>query len=388
MATAAVAGLPLDTLGEETTANKPPALPTRLLGRTGKKVTILNLGAGREPSNRLLNATYDMGVRYIDTADCYANGASEEALGKWMAKTGRRTEFCIVTKDHPRTPSQWVEMMETRLAALQTDYIDLFFIHALGEPGQSDADPTDIPQMKEWGAAAEKMKKTGKVHHVGFSTHSSMPLRIQLLNNAAKGGWVDAIMLSYDPPSVRDHAEFDKALDTCHKAGIGLICMKEMRSVGEVPRILPQFKEMGLTPNQAVLHAVWSDERIATICSAMPNLGILKENTTAARKFKPLDGDKVGAVMELYERHGNTFCGGCDGRCQKAGCTKAAISDIARYLTYHERDGMPEEARALFAALSPEQRDWHGADLAAASAACLSKLDFAALLARAEQKLA
>ena len=79
---------------------------------------------------------------------------------------------------------------------------------------------------------------------------------------------------------------------------------------------------------------------------------------------------------------------GCDGRCQHAGGTNAAFGDIGRYLSYYERDGSRAEARALYAALTDEQRNWHGADLAAASAACLANIDFKEMLSRAEQKLA
>ena len=70
-------------------------------------------------------------------------------------------------------------------------------------------------------------------------------------------------MVSYDPKLVRENAEFNKAVDACHKAGVGLISMKEMRAVDAMPKMLPGFRELGLTPHQAVLHAAWTDERIA-----------------------------------------------------------------------------------------------------------------------------
>jgi hypothetical protein len=96
----------------------------------------------------------------------------------------------------------------------------------------------------------------------------------------------------------------------------------------------------------------------------------------------------MAAVISLLGRAGKRFCNACDGSCRRAGRTKAALNDIVRYLSYYEMDGCREEARRLFAALSPEERDWGRASLAAASHACRNKLDFAALLARAEEKLA
>ncbi len=388
--TAAAVGLPLNALGAEDSAEKKP-LPTRVLGRTGKKVSILNLGTAQgDMGARMFNAAYANGVRYFDTADCYIGGDSEQKVGDWLAGNGRRKEFFVVTKDHPETPEQWVQMVDARLAALKTDYIDMFFIHGLGGGFRGGGDETarDIPKDKDWAKAADTMKKAGKIHAAGFSTHTMISLRTALLNNAATGGWVDAIMVGYDPKLVRENADFNKALDACHKAGVGLISMKEMRGLDAMPKILPEFESMGLTSHQAVLHAVWNDERFASICSAMTNFKMLEENSDAARKFKPMPDKKISAVIDLYKRYAGTFCNGCDGRCQQAGGTRAALGDMARYLSYFERDGSRAEARALYAALPKEQRDWHGADLAAASAACTSQLDFEALLARVEQKLA
>jgi predicted aldo/keto reductase-like oxidoreductase len=227
-----------------------------------------------------------------------------------------------------------------------------------------------------------------KIRFAGFSTHTSVPLRIALLNNAAKGDWVDAIMVGTDPQLVKTNARFNKALDACHKAGIGLISMKEMRGVQHAPKFLPEFEEMGLNKHEAVLHAVWTDERFSSICSAMPSLKIIKENAAAAKKFKPLDKKKVEAVIDLYKRYASVFCNGCDGTCSRAAGTKAALGDIARCLSYYEMDGDLQAARRAFANLTHEQRNWHGADLEAASRACCNSLDFASILPRAEAHLA
>lgn len=390
-AATAAAGLAWEARAEQPPdeeAKRQNDFPRRALGRTGEKVTMLNLGTARGASPRLLSAVYDAGVRYVDAADCYAGGRSEAAIGDWIASNGRRKEFFIVTKDHPHSPDEWVQMLDRRLAALQTDYIDLFFIHELGGGRGADDSVREWPKMKEWGAAADRMKKSGKIRFAGFSTHTEISLRTALLNNAAAGGWVDALMVACDPSLLRENAEFNKALDACHKAQVGLICMKEMRAVAHMPKLLPEFQEMGLTAHQAVLHAVWTDGRFASICSDMHNLRIVQENTTAARNFRPMDEKRVSAVIDLYHRFGSSYCNGCDGRCRQAGGTQAALGDIVRFLSYYETDGSRDLARRLFAALSPQERDWRDADLAAASAACASKLDFAALLARAHEKLA
>ncbi len=394
---ATVAGLPLVAQAGEPTGDKKKRkkkkgklVPKRVLGtRTGEKVSILNFGAAGPTNDRLLNAAYKAGIRYYDTADCY-RGQSEKNIGKWMAKKDNRKKLFIVTKDHPGSPDEWVEMVDRRLAALQIDTIDLFFLHGLGEGfgGGGEEAHRAIPKNKEWGKAAEKMKKAGKIRFAGFSTHTKVPLRTALLNNAAKGDWVDAIMIATDPHLVKTNARFNKALDACHEAGIGLISMKEMRAVDHAPKFLPEFEEMGLNKHEAVLHAVWTDERFASICSAMPSLKIIKENAAAAMKFKPLDKKKAQAVVDLYQRYASAYCNGCDGSCSRAAGTQAALGDITRCLSYYEMDGDLGAARRAFANLTREQRNWQGADLEAASRACCRSLDFASILPRAEEYLA
>jgi uncharacterized protein len=367
-------------------------VPTRPLGRTGVKISMLDVGATGKESRRFRNAMYKAGIRVADTAAAYENGKHERGLGKWLAKEGKRKEFFVVSKDMPNTPDEWVSMLDKRLENFQSDYIDLFFIHGLGEADikykLTPEEILEVPKSKEWAGAVEKMKKSGKIKFAGIALHGEVPIRTQILNNAAVGGWVDAIMFMYDLPTVHEHADFNKALDACHKAGVGLIAMKTGRGLKNIEKDLPTFKDMGLSPNTAVLHSVWTDERIATICSAMPNLKILKENSDAAKKFKPLDKKQMAAVLDMYKQPGRQFCASCDGRCKRAAGTQAALNDIVRYLSYYEMDGARERAKELFAGLSPRQRDWSKADLAAASHACCSKLDFETLLTRARQKLA
>ncbi len=74
-------------------------------------------------------------------------------------------------------------------------------------------------------------------------------------------------------------------------------------------------------------------------------------------------------------------------RCSRAAGTDAELGNLTRFLTYHEHHGYRGEARKLYAELSKAQRDWQGADLDAARAACPSRLDFARLLPKVDQLL-
>jgi hypothetical protein len=156
----------------------------------------------------------------------------------------------------------------------------------------------------------------------------------------------------------------------------------------DVVRRVPMLAERKLTPYQGLLHAIWTDERLSAVCTTMRNTDHIRENTDAARRFEPLKEADIRQLRDATLAHGPMLCADCDGRCSIAAGTKAELGNLTRFLTYHEHHGDRTEARRLYAALSPEARDWSGADLEAAQAACPGRLDFARLLPRVERHLA
>ena len=87
-----------------------------------------------------------------------------------------RKEIFLVTKDHPNTPRELIAQLDQRLAALKTDYVDLFFIHGIGD-GYGD-DSLDWPKSKEFKETIEAIKKSGKAKFVGFSCHDAAQGRV------------------------------------------------------------------------------------------------------------------------------------------------------------------------------------------------------------------
>jgi predicted aldo/keto reductase-like oxidoreductase len=146
--------------------------------------------------------------------------------------------------------------------------------------------------------------------------------------------------------------------------------------------------ERKLTPFQGLLHAIWTDERISCCCVSMRNTDQIRENTDAARRFEPVKTSDIQALRDAVLAHGPTLCADCDGRCSAAAGTCAELGNLTRFLTYHEHLGDRTEARRQYARLSPEARDWSGADLEAARDACPNRLDFARLLPQVERHLA
>ena len=359
-------------------------LPKRKLGRTGVEVSILNFGTFQPDSlNRLLPLAWANGVRYVDTAHSYG---SEAAIAKWLKTSPQiRKELFLVTKDTPSTPRDLIAKLDERLEALETDYVDLIFIHAVGD--RNTAAQVTWPSSREFKETAEAIRKSGKAKFVGFSTHHAR--RPEILQSAAKGGFVDAIMLQNNPWSAKED-QMNRALDACHNAGIGLISMKQMAgnvNLAYVAAHLPDLKEKGLSPYQGLLHAIWSDDRFSSCCVSMRNTEQVRMNSEAARVFRPLTTAEMERFRDVYIAAGPTLCSGCDGRCSAAAGTTAELGNLTRFLTYHEHHGDRREARRLYSELSEAARDWSGADLEAARAACPSKLDFARLLPQADQLL-
>ncbi|WP_406698345.1 aldo/keto reductase [Singulisphaera sp. Ch08] len=375
-------------------AAKTGAIPTRPLGKTGVNITLLDQGAVRSESlDRLFRTAFANGIRVFDTAKAYG---TEPAFKKWFEQAPEiRKQIFLVTKDSPKRPDDMMGMVDERLASLGTDYIDLFFIHGLGDEHSLD-DAMNFVKSQEFKEKADAIRKSGKAKFVGFSTHHKD--RAQIIQAAADAGFVDAIMLQYTPWLDKDSA-LNKALDACWKKGIGLITMKQIAGkkfgdkyngniLDEVPRKVPMLAERNLTPFQGLLHAIWTDERISASCVSMKNTDQIRENVDAARRFEPVKTTDILQLRDAVLAAGQTLCADCDGRCSVAAGTQAELGNLTRFLTYHEHHGHRAEARSQFASMTDAARDWAGADLEAARAACPGKLDFAKLLPEVNRHLA
>ena len=375
-------------------AAQPLTIPRRPLGKTGIDVTILDAGTGKGAGlQRILRYAYAQGIRCFDTSERYQ---SEPDFKLWFQQEPDvRKQIFVVTKDLPRTPAEIMGKLDQRLANMGTDYVDLFFIHSFGDNHSLD-DALNFVKSREFKETADAIRKSGKSRLVGISTHHKH--RAQILQAAAEGGIVDAIMLQYTPWLDKD-APLNKALDACWKKGIGLISMKQIAGhflsgeskgnvLDEVVRKVPMLAERKLTPFQGLLHAIWTDERISASCVSMNNTDHLRINADAARRFEPLKTADLHQLRDATLGHGPMLCADCDGRCSAAAGTRAELGNLTRFLTYHEHHGLRAEARRCYEALSPEARDWSGADLAAAQAACPNHLDFAKLLPEVDRRLA
>jgi hypothetical protein len=358
-------------------------LPRRQLGKNGPQATMLCLGGMEQAlSPQYIDIAWSMGIRYFDSADCYLGGKSEKIFGAWLAKyPERRKEIFLVSKDHPHEgPKQMLEMIDRRLDACGTKYLDAFYIHGLGPHEYGDAS-LDWPKSDEFKKVADTLKSSGKVKMVGFSCHDGQ--LNDYLNAAAQGGFLDIIMLKYTPFFTKGDA-FDQALDAAHKAGIALVAMKTMRNTGDIPKRVPEFDKLGLTTHQAVLHAVWSDPRISVVCNQLDNVGQMENSSAAARLYKtPLKLAHVNLLKEIVMAGRRTMCPGCPSCDAFAAASAFALLDITRFVTYYEQDGLAQ-AREFYHALPSAARDASGVDLAGLRDRCAFRVDYPQIMKRAQ----
>jgi aryl-alcohol dehydrogenase-like predicted oxidoreductase len=150
----------------------------RSLGRTGVKVSPLCLGCmmfggktSPEDSYVIIDRAIEAGINFLDTANVYSRGRSEEVTGQALKRNGKRHQIVLATKVHGRMDDDdpngggnsrrhIIEQCEASLRRLGTDYLDLYQIHR---------PQSDIP-IDETLRALDDLIRAGKVRYIGTST--------------------------------------------------------------------------------------------------------------------------------------------------------------------------------------------------------------------------
>jgi aryl-alcohol dehydrogenase-like predicted oxidoreductase len=253
------------------------AVEHRKLGATGVSVSPLCLGAmmfgawgntDHDDSIRIIHAALDAGINFIDTADVYSRGESEEIVGKALAD-GRRDSVVLATKAHGKMHDQdpnqfgnsrrWlVKEVENSLKRLKTDWIDLYQIHR-PEPD------TDIDQTL---GALSDLVAAGKVRAIGSSTFPAWQI-VQAQWAAEKRGR-ERFVCEQPPYSMLIRAVEKDVLPVCQQYGMGVIPWSPLAGGwlsgryskdGEWPsssrraQMLPSRYDMSIPANQAKLVA-------------------------------------------------------------------------------------------------------------------------------------
>jgi predicted aldo/keto reductase-like oxidoreductase len=377
-------GIPGGVGAQAPAAGQAAAMPKRKLGKTGAEVSILCLGGMFDTVNNqlLLRQALNWGVTYWDTAEGYGNGLSEEGFGRFFTRYPEtRKNIFLMTKFRPSPPDKLSEALDRGLKRLCTNYVDAFFTHGIGDFNQ-------ITGVRDW---AEQMKKAGKIKFFGFSTHSNME---DCLLAAAKSGWIDTVMFTYNF-RLMNTPKMKEAVDACAQAGIGLTSFKtqaggQVKADSETEfKLVQKFLERGFTDKQAKLKAVWENPQIASICSQMPNLAYLSANVAAARDLKALAKSDFEALDRFASETRSGYCAGCGRICQAAVGGKVPVNDVMRCLMYYRDYGDRELARSVFAGLPEAARSQlTEVDYSKAEKTCPQGLAIATLMAEASELLA
>ena len=371
---ALLGGLPLAEAAPD------PQVPRRLLGKTGQSIPILLLGgaSGFDPRfDPKLAEALRFGVNYVDAADCYAGGRCEAAVGSFQVRAKARANLWITSKSDRHDPEGFARRLDESLHGLQSDYVDMYFLHGLDDPRRLSP---------ELAAAVDRLKRAGKLRHFGFSCHGGNVA--ELLQKAATLPWVEAVMFRYNFRQY-GNKELNAAMDAAHRAGVGLIAMKTQGSEASFRDGWQRFEQTGKwTKHQAVLKAVWADERISAAVSDMDTFEKLRANIAAALDRAALSDAEIRALERYADATRALACDGCDHICGPAVAAPVRIADTMRFLMYHDVYGQPEKARRLFRALPVAAQRLDRVDFTPANRACPHGVDVAWHMGRAHEVLA
>ena len=377
---AAGAGALLTGTGSPVAAADAVQVPTRPFGKTGRSVSILSLGGMFDIQNNqlMMKQAVRWGVTYWDTADCY-QGGSERGIGKYFAKYPEdRKKVFLVTKSDADDPKGMTRLLDRSLERMNTDHVDLYFVHGIRRIREMD-------DTRKW---SEQAKADGKIRLFGFSTHSNME---QCLLDAAGLGWIDGIMMTYNYRLMHTD-RMREAVDACTEAGIGLTAMKtqgggQVRTDSETElQLAGRFMEKGFTDGQAKLKAVWADPRIASICSQMPSMSLLMTNVAAATDQKSLTRADQRLLHRFAAETESAYCGGCTDICEGAVAHAVPVGDVMRALMYHRSYGDFEQAASVYRSLPPAARARIAqTDFSDAERGCPRHLAIASLMRQADE---
>ncbi len=200
----------------------------RRLGSSGPEVSVLGLGtmtfgneANEVTSHAILDRYFDAGGRFIDTADVYTRGVSEEYIGRWLADRGARDEMVLATKarfamsDDPADRGAGRDYLQRALEAslrrLGVDHVDLYQIHAW--------DP--LTPVDETMEALNGFVAAGKVRFVGVSNHLAWQLE-RAAQVCERNGWAPVVSLQPQYNLLARDIELE-LVPLCIDRGIGLL---------------------------------------------------------------------------------------------------------------------------------------------------------------------
>ena len=269
-------------------------LPTRVLGKTGARVSVLGMGCGsrflmykdEDAAIAALHRAFDQGITYYDTAYSYGNGLSESRVGK--AFEGKRDRIWITTKIDDREGDAARRRVEGSLKRLRTDRIDLVHIHAL-------MDEDDLARIEAKDGVLNtflKMKEEGTVRNVGITSHYNPAVLktalerhpfdcTQMALNAALVGMTNGEHGMVPNPAMVSSFQ-TLALPVAVRKGIGVLAMK----------IFAQEALSNEAPAEKLIRYSLSLP-VTTVVLGMPKPEMIDQNVKIVKEFQPMPKDEM-----------------------------------------------------------------------------------------------
>lgn len=348
----------------------PVKLDYKILGRTGLKVTTLGFGCMITSDPSVIERAADIGINYFDTARGYQHGNNERMVG--AALGAKRKHVVLSTKSGAQDKEGLLKDLDTSLHELNTDFVDIWYLHGKGSPAEIHDDMIEAQQLA---------KKQGKIRFAGVSTHGGQP---QLLPWLAQKGVFDVVLTSYNfsmDPAI------EQAIAAAAKAGMGVVAMKVMaggfRSIKPGDPLYKKLQQDGAL--LAALKWVINKPNVATTIPSMTDMDQLDENLKAmAHPFSTSDEKLLAARLELIRPLYCRMCGQCDGTCQKG----LPVADVLRFLTYADGYGQFALGRERFLELTSEQAAVRCGDCAECTVNCPHGVHVSDRMARAQELFA
>lgn len=270
-------------------------LPRRSLGRTGLDISVLGLGGfhqvetSRERLDEIVKIYLEAGGNYVETARAYGRGSSEIKLGK--ALRGRRDQVVLASKTGERTRDGARRDLDRSLQSLQTDRLDLYFLH-----GVNDGDALDTITARHGALEAfQEAQAEGLIGHIAMSSHwPAMYVealeRIPLDAALVWGNYLDFCNFPEIPNEV---------LPALRAAGVGILIMKPLAD-GFLHR----------SPKQALRYMLSED--VDALVSGFNSLEMLRTDIEICCDPNPVRAAERTAILRDAPELGDYVCRQCE----------------------------------------------------------------------------
>jgi predicted aldo/keto reductase-like oxidoreductase len=381
LATAALTSTPLTAQAK---TEKPKVKRYQEIGKTGLRMSDISYGTGRLPSASMILRAIDRGINYFDTAPDY--GSSEKYIGQAMKSIQRdkviiASKFCTsfpypshLTLDSKK--KDYIDAVEGSLSRMKTDYLDICFVHAIGEQNKDREEEEKRLFSNEMLESFEELKKAGKVRFLAVSSHGPNNME-DLLLRAVKSGNYDLIMPSFNFmkfPQVPD------ILKEAKKRGVGVVAMKTLAGAKDSG---VSSKDKPFEP--AAFKWVLSHPEVNGLVISIKSVSDLDLYLTASgEKFTAGDQRILNRYAQQFGReYCRTGCNECESACPES----VAIATTLRYNMYFKDYGNEKNALESYARLDEKAENCASCQARACTSACPYGLPVNTMLSDAHENL-